>query len=121
MFSARKYTTSDGITYDVVFEPRFEEAAVEILKNDFDGTGAEIIIRAKWMKDESLRIQDFVFTKALRDTFIDSYNAERGKFGKMLTLKVSNAPEDIGYEVVVSSGVGISIISEAKEKTDVIN
>ena len=121
MFSARKYTTSDGITYDVVFEPRFEEAAVEILKNDFDGTGAEIIIRAKWMKDESLRIQDFVFTKALRDTFIDSYNAERGKFGKMLTLKVSNAPEDIGYEVVVSSGVGISIISEAKEKTDVIS
>ncbi|MBP1575623.1 MAG: hypothetical protein J6C34_08445 [Oscillospiraceae bacterium] len=121
MFSARKYTTSDGITYDVVFEPRFEEAAVEILKNDFDGTGAEIIIRAKWMKDESLRIQDFVFTKALRDTFIDSYNAERGKFGKMLTLKVSNAPEDISYEVVVNSGVGISIISEAKEKTDVIN
>ena len=121
MFSARKYTTSDGITYDVVFEPRFEEAAVEILKNDFDGTGAEIIIRAKWMKDESPRIQDFVFTKALRDTFIDSYNAERGKFGKMLTLKVSNAPEDIGYEVVVSSGVGISIISEAKERTDVIN
>lgn len=121
MFSARKYTTSDGITYDVVFEPRFEEAAVEILKNDFDGTGAEIIIRAKWMKDESLRIQDFVFTKALRDTFIDSYNAERGKFGKMLTLKVSNAPEDIGYEVVVSSDVGISIISEAKERTDVIN
>lgn len=121
MFSARKYTTSDGITYDVVFEPRFEEAAVEILKNDFDGTGAEIIIRAKWMKDESPRIQDFVFTKALRDTFIDSYNAERGKFGKMLTLKVSNAPEDISYEVVVSSGVGISIISEAKEKTDVIS
>ena len=36
-------------------------------------------------------------------------------------LKVSNVPEDIGYEVVVSSGVGISIISEAKEKTDVIN
>ena len=121
MFSARKYTTSDGITYDVVFEPRFEEAAVEILKNDFDGTGAEIIIRAKWMKDESPRIQDFVFTKALRDTFIDSYNAERGKFGKMLTLKVSNAPEDISYEVVVISGVGISIISEAKEKTDVIS
>lgn len=117
MFVAKDITVKEK-KYDVAFEPRFEAAAVELLKNNVKGSGVEIVVQANWNVNNKVGKRNFVFTEELVTAFINSYNAEKGKFGKMFTLRAINAPEGISYKTQIKSSVGISVTEKAD---DVIN
>ena len=108
----------NGTKYDIVFEPRFEAAAVELLENNVKESGIKVAVVANWKKNDDICRQNFVFSDEFVTTFVNSYNAEKGKFGKMFTLKITNAPEGIFCKAQIKSSVGISITEKTE---DVVN
>ena len=108
----------NGTKYDIVFEPRFEAAAVELLENNVKESGIKVAVVANWKKNDDICRQNFVFSDEFVTAFVNSYNAEKGKFGKMFTLKITNAPEGIFCKAQIKSSVGISITEKTE---DVVN
>ncbi len=100
-------------TQQFVFQPLFEEYAHELLLAGNDVSGVDIQVNVSWVnsKGES-RSQAFSYSDAsFLEGYINSYKPATGKYGKMFTLKLSNAPTDLSYQARVISDNGITLAS----------
>ena len=92
-----------------VFQPLFEEDAHALLKAGKDATGVSVMVRVSWTQSQGTRTQYFVFNDSQLQAFLDSYNAETGKYSRQfaLTLKGASSITDLTFTAVASSGVGV--------------
>lgn len=110
------------------FQPLFEEGALEILKENSKEGGVSVCVYVAWEKDGNICTQEFVFNNNLFEQYINSYNPETGKYGKMFTLTLKNCTiNDIEFISAVASEIGVMftpynfIIDEEEPENPVIS
>lgn len=95
-----------------VFQPLFKDTEIHALLDD---TAVEVWV--DWTKGDTYGTHKFVYSKEMTDTFLESYNAENGKYGKMFTIKLNGieAFEDLWVYGVVSGEQGVCFKAERME------
>ena len=92
-----------------VFQPLFNPAAHELLRAGKNATGISIEVRVSWRQGDNIRTQGFYYNDTMVRTFLDSYNAATGKYGKMFVLTLQGAENyrDLTFNAMVASSLGI--------------
>ena len=100
---------------DFAFQPVFEPVAVAALAENLAESRVKVIVRVSWANDKGeARSQDFLYSDALVQSFLDSYDAAGDRFGKMFTLKLkSGLVQDFSFQVLVKSDIGSTIASDS--------
>lgn len=96
-----------------VFQPLFEAAAREYLLKGRTTSGVKMQVKVSWFDaaNGTEVEQYFTYTDALVKQYLESYNAETGKYGKVFTLVLNNTNgiEDLTFTAVISNaGVEMS-------------
>jgi hypothetical protein len=92
-----------------------EKQVPRVFFETVDDTAVEVWV--DWTKGDTYGTHKFVYSKEMTDTFLESYNAENGKYGKMFTIKLNGieAFEDLWVYGVVSGEQGVCIKAERME------
>lgn len=100
---------------DFAFQPVFEPVAVAALAENLAESRVKVIVRVSWANDKGeARSQDFLYSDALVQSFLDSYDAAGDRFGEMFTLKLkSDLLQDFSFQVLVKSAIGSTIASDS--------
>ena len=92
-----------------VFQPLFEAAAHEMLKDGAAATGVSVQVLVTWKSGADTDSRTFVFGDNFVTQFVNSY-VSTGGYGKMFQLTVSNPEkfEDLQYTAMVVTESGVT-------------
>ena len=92
-----------------VFQPLFEAAAHEMLKDGAAATGVSVQVLVTWKSGADTDSRTFVFGDNFVTQFINSY-VSTGGYGKMFQLTVSNPEkfEDLQYTAMIVTESGVT-------------
>ena len=96
------------------FQPFLDQNCHELLTTDPEAAGITVNIRISWRRNNGLRTQSFVYNGDMVADYLNSYSPTQGKYGRMFTLTLTGAEglEDLTFQAVVASDIGVEVASE---------